>query len=483
VSAAAVSPALAGVPPDPDGSAGPEPDQVPPARPAGPAPAPAGAGPGRRGAFVGARFPLAVLAGSLLAVLLPGPRWADLLGVNAFLLALLAVDVAAAPAPAALQPSRELPAVVSLDRPVTGLLRLHNPAGRQLRVGVSDFAVPSVGLSPRRQWVVVDPGGWAALEETVAPRRRGRATVGPLTVRTSGPLGLGGRQRDLPVLDRIKCYPALPGRRQVELRLDRARMLQSGERSSAIRGGGGEFDALREYHPDDEFRRINWRATARATRPISNTYREERNQHVLLVVDASRIMAGTVAGAPRFEYALDAGIAVAELAGRVGDHVGMAAFGADVLATVSPRAGRTQARRILDQLFDVEPSLDAPDYRRAFAVVLSRHRRRALIVLLTELADQAAMEGLFQALPMLLSRHLVLVGAVTDPAIEAEADLVPASSEEAFRKAAAAGALSSRAATAARLAALGATVVDRPPHDLAGALADQYLTVKSLGKL
>src|SRR2546429_4430692 len=94
-------------------------------------------------------------------------------------------------------------------------------------------------------------------------------------------------------------------------------MLQSGYRLSSIRGGGGEFDSLREYHPDDEFRQINWRATARSTKTISNTYREERNQQVLLLVDASRTMAGTVAGGPRFEHTPDAGIALAELAGRV----------------------------------------------------------------------------------------------------------------------------------------------------------------------
>src|SRR5260370_1628650 len=75
-------------------------------------------------------------------------------------------------------------------------------------------------------------------------------------------------------------------------------MLRSGYRLSSIRGGGGEFDSLREYHPDDEFRRINWRATARSTKTISNTYREERNQQVLLLVDASRPMAGAVAGGP-----------------------------------------------------------------------------------------------------------------------------------------------------------------------------------------
>jgi uncharacterized protein (DUF58 family) len=252
---------------------------------------------------------------------------------------------------------------------------------------------------------------------------------------------------------------------------------------SPIRGGGGEFDSLREYHPDDEFRRINWRATARSTKTISNTYREERNQQVLLLVDAGRTMAGTVAGVPRFEHTLDAGIALAELAGRVGDHVGMAAFGADVLVTAAPRSGRTQARRILDLLFDLQPSLDAPNYRRAFSSVLARYRRRALLVLLTELTDQAAMEGLFQALPVLTGRHLVVVGSVVDPAIEAEATALPATSEDAYGKAAATASIAARADAAARLTALGAAVVDRLPDELAGALADRYLQIKARGAL
>src|SRR2546426_226410 len=145
-----------------------------------------------------------------------------------------------------------------------------------------------------------------------------------------------GRQRTVPLVAELKCYPALPGRRQVELRLHRARTLQSGKRSSVVRGGAGEFDSVRDYHPDDEFRRINWRATARATRPISNTYREERNQQVLLLVDASRSMAGAVEGVPRFEHTLDAGIALAELAGRIGDHLGLGALRAGRLAAAGP---------------------------------------------------------------------------------------------------------------------------------------------------
>jgi uncharacterized protein (DUF58 family) len=331
--------------------------------------------------------------------------------------------------------------------------------------------------------VTVAGVGWAQVTASILPQRRGWAPVGPVTVRTLGRLGLGGRQAAIPLRTRLKVYPPLPSRAEVALRLERARLLQSGERSAEVRGGGTEFDSLREYHVDDEFRRINWRATARAAKPISNVYREERNQQVILMLDAGRLMAGSQRGIPRFEHAIDAGVAVAELAARVGDHVGLVAFGRDVMASIAPSGGRAQPRRILDALFALSPTLDAPNYTQAFSSTLARHRRRALLVVFTELAGEAALDPLFRAIPALLSRHLVIVASVADPDVEAAAD-APAQNEElVYAKAAAAGAVASRERAGARLRRLGASVVDEPPGRLAGRVADEYLRIKAFGRL
>jgi uncharacterized protein (DUF58 family) len=269
----------------------------------------------------------------------------------------------------------------------------------------------------------------------------------------------------------------------VELRLNRARLLQTGERTTRLRGGGTEFDSLREYHPDDEFRRINWRATARATKPIANIYREERNQQIVVLLDAGRGMAGTVAGVSRVELAIDGAMAVAELATRIGDHVGALAFAASVEALLTPRTGRGQAARILDALFDLEASLDAAAYRHAFTTLLRHHRRRMLLVLLTDIPGVGAIEQLLAALPALAARHLVIVGTVRDPAVVARARGVPRSSEEVYAKAAAAHALDERDRAGAQLRRFGALVVDAPPDEFAGRLADRYLHIKATGRL
>jgi uncharacterized protein (DUF58 family) len=433
--------------------------------------------------FVSTRLPILVLATSVVAGLLGLGVPAAIVAVLVVAVLCVALDVASATPPAHVLVRRSAPAVASIGRESDVTLWVRNERTRPIAVVVRDATPPSAGRRPRTHRARVPARGASALVSRVTPSRRGSLEIGPATVRVYGALGVAGRQATVGPVDRIRVYPALPARAETALRLERARTLQSGTRSSTYRGGGREFDSLREYHPDDEFRRINWRATARSREPVVNVFREERNQQVLLMLDASRAMAATVAGVPRFEHGLDAAVALADLCSKVGDRVGMVAFASRVLTFLPPRGGSAQGHRILDLLFETEPSLEAPAYLDAFASLLSRARRRSLLVLFTDLTDPAAMSSLFDAVPALLARHLLIVASVTDPDVVEMRDRPPRSSQDAFASAAAAEALAARAGSAARLAAMGAIVEDREPGRLAGAVADRYLRIKGAGRL
>ncbi len=194
-------------------------------------------------------------------------------------------------------------------------------------------------------------------------------------------------------------------------------------------------------------------------------------------------MAAQIQGVSRLEHALDAAVAVAELAARVGDHLGVLAFARDVMRELGPSGTRGQPRRIVDLLFDLEPVLEAPNYARVFAALLERHRRRALLVLFTDLPEESVLEPLLQAIPVLLTRHLLLVAAVRDPEVESLATSLPSTSTEAYEKSAAAGFLAWREASVARMLRLGARTIDALPRNLAGRVADEYLRIKALGRL
>jgi len=432
--------------------------------------------------YVSTRLALIAIAAASVTALAPVSPLVGLIVANVVVLGLLVYDIWQAPHPNTLGIERLAPSVLTTHEVGQVTLRLHNPSRRPLNVAIRDATPPSVSRTPvvHRNRIRAEGG---ALDAQIAPARRGRLDLGPVTVRVSGPIGLGGRQATLPIVDNLKVYPALPGRSEVELRLERARLLHVGRRSSRLRGGGTDFDSLRDYHPDDEFRRINWNATARAAKPITNLYREERDQQIVLLLDAGRTMAGTVAGLSRFEHALDAAIALAELAARSGDHVGVMAFASRVEAMLSPRGGRDQPRRALDLLFDRQPSLDPTDYRGAFATLLSRHRRRSLLVLFTELTEESVMQPLFDALPVLLPRHLLMIGSIVDPEVLALRSALPGSYEDAYLAAAAAQSFSARNHASAHLRSLGVSVEDREPGRLAGALADRYLQIKDAARL
>lgn len=434
--------------------------------------------------FLGPRAVGAVALAAASPLVLPGPPMVVLTVALLLVAAVTVADALAAPAPARLRVSRTAPGVTVVGRREDVVLTITNTVDRALTIDVHDASPPSLRRTPRRhRGVPLRALATVDLQATIEAERRGRRWIGPPTVRVAGRLGLAGRQDTIPSRDVVKIHPQLPGRRSALARLRNARRQPIGARATRLRGSGTTFDGLREYHPDDAFRHINWLATARATTPITNVYTEERNQQVLVLLDTSRTSAGSVAGVPRIEWAIDAAVALAEVAGRFRDHVGAATFDDRVRSYVPPRPGQRQAAQVLNATFDVRASLTAPAYRSAFASILARHGRRSLLVLLTDLTDEDTLAPLFDALPILLGRHLVTIAAVRDPGLDRLARVVPTGADDVYAKAAATAAVAGRERAARRLTRLGAHVLDEPPSRLAVALTDDYVTIKRGGAL
>ncbi|MEY2430878.1 MAG: hypothetical protein QOC92_603 [Acidimicrobiaceae bacterium] len=429
---------------------------------------------------------LAVVALALAGVrlLLPDvPIAQGLLVLDLLLLFVAGIDWLLTPAPARIGVERVLPRALMIGQSGEVSWRVTNPTSRSLHVAVSDELAPSLHASTRRVDVTVPPSGTATLRTPIRPVRRGRFTPREIVVRVDGPLGLAARQRRRLLPATLRVHPPFRSKDEAELRINRARVLEVGLRSAQGRGGGTEFESLREYSADDEFRRVDWSATARIGKPIVRTYRAERNQTVIVLLDNGRVMAGRVEDVPRVEHAMDATMMLATVATRLGDRCGLMVFDAKVRAVLEPSKSRGQVGRVTETLFDLEPQLVETDYRGAFAEAVVRFRRRAMLVLLTELNEQAAEEFLVPALPLIARRHLIVVGAVRDPEIERWASAQTTDAESAFRRAAAIDALAERARLSARLRSLGATVVDAAPGKLAGDLADTYLRLKATGRL
>ena len=157
----------------------------------------------------------------------------------------------------------------------------------------------------------------------------------------------------------------------------------AGRRASRLRGRGMLFEELRDYHPGDDVRRIDWRVTARTGRPHTRVYAEERERPVLLVVD-QRL--GMFFGTQLQMKSVTAAELAAQMAWQVldaGDRVGALIFGDDTLNEIDPQRSRRTVLRILNQLvqfnqhLSVQPGQCAPPAPEQLDAVLGGVARRA----------------------------------------------------------------------------------------------------------
>jgi uncharacterized protein (DUF58 family) len=406
------------------------------------------------------------------------------------LAAAVAADVALANPPGALELLRSGPDSARLGQTVDTALQLRNRGPRRLRGVLRDAWPPSAGAQPRAHRLDLSPGESQTVTTQLRPLRRGDQRCAAVTVRCIGPLGLAGRQRSIGVAGTVRVLPPFLSRKHLPARLARLREID-GMLPVLVRGRGTEFDSLREYVVGDDVRSIDWRATARRSDVVVRTWRPERDRRVLVVLDTGRTSAGRVgvdpttgdpSGWPRLDWSLDAALLLAALAARAGDHVDFLAHDRVSRAAVFG-AGRTDLlAQLVEAMAALEPALVESDAAGMVAAILRRVRRRALVVILTDLNPSALDEGLLPVLAQLTTRHQVLVAAVSDPRID-ELAAGRADAAEVYDAAAAERSRNDRRTIASALRSKGVEVVDAAPADLAPALADRYLAMKAGGLL
>lgn len=317
----------------------------------------------------------------------------------------------------------------------------------------------------------------------VRPLRRGDYQFGDLHLRWLGPLGLIVRQARVKAAGPVKVYPNLLDVRRYDLLLRRNRLQELGLRHARMYGEGTEFERLREYLPDDEFRRIDWKATARRNRPVTVEYQTERSQNVLAVLDTGRMMQSPVANIAKLDYVVNAVLLLAYVATGKGDKVGMMTFADDVTRFISPRQGRGQFYRMLELLYAVEAQPVEPDYRRALSYLALKQRKRSLVVLFTDLSGGVSMQSLVSQVSLLARRSLPLVVTISDPDVHAAAEQRPFDSLSVYQRAAAVQLLDERQVTLDTLRRQGVLVLDTPANQLSISVINRYLELKARAML
>lgn len=446
--------------------------------------------------------------------------------LDLLLLGVCVVDFARTPNPSRLDVRRKLPGRIGLSVEFTRTLRIDAtsvPNARGLMLEVDEQFSPALAVVART-WrsgeppvverdptpvtsapVALDPSGGPDgarvpesgsldLVRVYRSNLRGVHALRDMRLRLTSRWGLLQRSSRLSGQKTIQVEPALLGLKR-SLRLAASeRWRDLGVRNTVRRGGMTEFESLRDHVIGDDVRLVDWKAFAKRGRPIVRQFQEERGQELIIAVDCGRRMSATTSadlprargarsvvarGWTKLDHALDTALEIAAVALQGGDRVGLIAFDSEVRAWVPPARGRRHLGLLRKNVFDLESRALESDLARALRELSNRHRRRALVLILSDVADPLSIKRQRQALNAGSRRHRIVFAGLDDPVLRAIVD--GRSSADGAMRAAALELSEERRLGLRRLAGAGVRTLDALPAESAAPLIAAWFDARRRG--
>jgi len=434
-------------------------------------------------------------AGCVLAALgiggFPQVMQAAAVSIAALLVTLLAIDIILGLTrwrDSPLTMRRHLPRAFALGATVTVTVSLENSSRFRRRGEFFEMADATLDTPGMPIAFDVGPGQCQSLQFKLTPLTRGAKRFEPGQIRLASSLGLLDWQLRIGPEDTRRVFPNFERQANVEWLTGKRRLAEIGIKSIRRRGSATDFDQLVDYRAGDAVRHIDWKATLKHQRPIVRKYQDDRDQSVLFLLDCGRRMRADDTqhgvGATHFDQALNALMLLAFVALSKGDAVGAMTFGTAESAAqrFAPRKGRQSLNALMASLSDVEPEPTFSDYGRAAADTIRRHRKRGLLVLITNCREEDSQE-LAGALTLLRSRHLVLLANLREQIVGQIAAQPLHDDAGALEAAAALQYEQRRQDMLRRLRVGGVLMIDCEPRELGVQLANRYLALKRAGSI
>ncbi|HEY9666857.1 MAG TPA: DUF58 domain-containing protein [Coleofasciculaceae cyanobacterium] len=374
---------------------------------------------------------------------------------------------------------------IGRDNPVVLFLQSGNQGAK---IRLRDYYPLEFDVSKPMLDAFLEPNSSEELTYTVHPDSRGEYQWGDIQVRQLGQWGLAWHNWKVPARQTVAVYPDLVGLRSLSIRLT---LENTGTMRQARRlGAGTEFAELREYGIGDDTRLIDWKATARRSRPLVRVLEPEREQTLIVLLDRGRLMTAQVQGLKRFDWGLNATLSLALAGLHRGDRVGIAVFDREVTTWIPPERGQHQLPKLIERLTPIQPVLLEPDYVGAVTRLVNQQTRRALVVVITDIVDATASAELLSALGRLTPRYLPFCVTLRDPQVDRiahtppvvhppKSSLIKGGVEAAYARAVALDLLAQRQVAFAQLKQKGVLVLDAPANQISDQLVDRYLQLKA----
>lgn len=377
---------------------------------------------------------------------------------------------------------RLLPGSLALGRWGEVRISVEHDYLKSLTMGVFDHVPEGLTFENLPQSVTLRPGEHAELGYRLRPVSRGHFNFEYCEINLPSALRLWTTRRYLPLADASRVYPDFARLYGGQLLAVDNWLSQLGVRQRQRRGLGLEFHQLREFREGDSLRQIDWKATARQRTPIAREYQDDRDQQIVFMLDCGRRMRSQDGDLAHFDHALNACLLLSYIALRQGDAVGLYTFAGEQDRFLAPIKGTGQLNRLLNGVYDLQSTQRPADYNAAVRQLLARQKRRALVVLVTNLRDEDD-DQLLSAVKQLGAHHRVLVASLREEVLDNVRHLPVQTWQDALAYCGTVDFLNARARLHERLVAHGVPVLDARPAELGAQLVSRYLNWKKAGTL
>lgn len=380
-----------------------------------------------------------------------------------------------------LQAVRVTPASLALGVDNRIILQIHNHLLRPIQLVVTDDYPDQVSATHLPRQLTLAKNADATIEYDVHPVKRGEAVFGNVRLRVHSRMGLWQFLLLRGQPQSVKIYPNFRSIAQYKTLGLHHHIRQIGIHVMQRRGQGMNFHQLREFREGDSMNQVDWNATARMRKPISREYQDERDQDIVFLLDCGRRMHNKEAELSYFDHVLNAFLLTSFVALHQGDAVGLMTFAGND-RWLSPVKGQNSINTLLNQVYDLHSSTTTSDFAEAAQRLMSAHKKRSLVIMITNLHDEDA-DDLKACIRLLAKRHLIIVANLREPFLQGMLQQDISHFESALNYSGAVDFVNKRHRLLEGLRKQGVLIADALPQQLHVSLINEYLALKRRGQI
>lgn len=420
---------------------------------------------------------------SLAIFAVPALLW-PIVAVDLIALAVAIADLLSLPRQKHFAVERSTGRIASLRQPHRVELVISNLSEHSRTAWLRDGTPAGLQRDPEEFLLILEPRSRSTVHYQLTASRRGAFELSQAFLRVRSRWGLWQRHLTYSCESRIHVYPDMKQLAEYSLLARTNRLSLMGMRRTRKIGGDNEFERLRDYTFDDNYKHIDWRSTARRNKLTVKDFQANQSQRIIFLVDCGRMMTGHARGLSLLDHSLNAMLMLSYVALRQGDQVGLLCFSDRIHSFVPPGGGMNHMNQLLHSSFDRFPQMVESRYDQAFLYLASHCRKRALVVLITNIIDEVNANQIQRYLTNLVGRHLPLGVLLRDrgvfDALEGvDPKTAAADDPQLYRAAAAADILTWRHQVLTDLEMKGVLSVDVFPEDMSAPLVNRYLDIKA----